>query len=117
MKSISDTWKVRRNIQISQFKDSHQRSLIQQELAKQVGVKKVDIDSHTDKSKIWITYDASQINYCDIIDVLIKRDIFPVNNWWNRFKASWYQFTDNNARDNANAPPAPCCNKSPGMTH
>jgi hypothetical protein len=37
----------------------------------------------------------------------------PLSNWWTRLKASWYQYTDTNARDNANAPPAACCNKLP----
>ena len=113
MKTISDAWTVKRNIYLSQLKDSHSGLIIQQELAKLEGVKKVDIDSNVGKLKVVITYDASQINYCNFIDILIKKDVHPVNNWWNRLKSSWYQFTDENAKENANAPPAPCCNKPP----
>ena len=41
---------------------------------------------------------------------------FPASeSWWSRLKANWLQYLDENGRENANAPAAPCCNNPRGI--
>ena len=73
----------------------------------------ISIKSNTEQLKITVNYDASQLNYKTIIEVLKNTDMPPLDSWWSRFKGSCYHYTDSNARDNANAPAHACCNKPP----
>jgi copper chaperone CopZ len=115
MTQLSDAWTVRRSIQIPGLKNSNDVFMIKQALGDLSGIK--NIASSTDNFQITISYEASQLNYQTIKDVLKTIGMPPLNNWWTRFKASWYQYTDGNAKDNANAPPATCCNKPPHNTY
>jgi hypothetical protein len=53
------------------------------------------------------------MDYLTVVRLLEEQGFPPSNNWWARVKASWFQFTDSNARENANLPPPACCNKAP----
>jgi len=104
-------WQVVRIIQLPSIDNRSDIQLIERCLMKLDGIEQVTGDTH--KKHIKVTYDASQIAYNAIVNTLIAVGKPPKNNWWTRLKGGWFQYTDTNARDNAHAPAAPCCNKPP----
>jgi hypothetical protein len=59
-----------------------------------------------------IVYDAAQLAFSQILPRLIEAGIKPVDTWWFRLKAAWYDFTDQNTASQAHA--KGCCNRIPG---
>lgn len=104
-------WDVRRRINISTLVHADDAMAIESTIGALPGVCKVFAD--VEKHRVTVRYDASQINYQAILDALENTSFPPMNSWWSRFKGGWFQFADVNARDNAKAPPAACCNKPP----
>jgi copper chaperone CopZ len=105
------TWEVLRRIWVpalSSTKNSHRVEKVINELS---GVNEIAVEVNA--QKLWVLYDASQVNYQEIVEVLTGVGYPPADNWWTRFKGGIYQYSDTNARDNAKAPPPACCNKSP----
>ncbi|MEN8176860.1 MAG: hypothetical protein ABFS23_13930 [Pseudomonadota bacterium] len=108
---LLSVWAVRRRIQIPALQSAADAALIKRALAQVPGSCETLAD--TRKHRILLCYDAARVDYRSIAKALTKAGYPPSSDPWTRMKARWYQYTDTNARDNANAPSAPCCNKPP----
>ena len=113
MTKISAVWKVNRRIKVPELINSNDKLLIEQAMSKLTGLESMDIDIN--KQQLTVNYDASQLNFSTITKILHHIGKPPINNFWARVKASWYDYTDTNAKENANAPPPICCNKPPSL--
>jgi copper chaperone CopZ len=105
------TWEVRRRIKIPALVHAADAMAVERVVSALSGVRKVAAD--VDKQEVVVRYDASQSAYQMIVEVLENIGFPPLDNWWSRFKGNWFQYSDTNARDNANAPSPACCNKPP----
>ena len=104
-------WDVRRRINISTLVHAEEAIAVERTIGALPGVCKVSAD--VEKQRITLRYDASQIDYQAILDALENTGFPPINSWWSQIKCGWFQFVDTNARANAKAAPAACCNKPP----
>ena len=59
-----------------------------------------------------LEYDASRLCLDDIEKILHQYNLVIGQGWWNLFKKGYYQFVDQNIKDNATHEPS-CCNKVP----
>lgn len=75
--------------------------------AQQSGVRSVRIDPEHDR--IHIHYDNTIIGIETVIEILRNVGCSPQQRFWDRLKYSWWRYLDENARDNARSPGAPCC--------
>ena len=105
------TWEVRHRIDIPALVHEADAMVAERTIGSLSGVRKVAVDLN--KHQLVVRYDASQTDYQKIVDASTSIGFSPTDNWWSRFKSSWFQFVDTNVRDNAKAPPSPCCNKPP----
>lgn len=107
----SGAWEVRRCIKIPALSQAADAATVVAAVGELPGVHSVitDLDQH----QIVVDYDASQSSYQEIVQTLKGAGLSPANGWWDRMKGGWYQYTDENARENAKAPPPSCCNKPP----
>lgn len=105
------TWEVKRKMKIPGLLHATNAEVVEHSLSQLSGVQKVISD--VEKHQVTIRYDASRIDYAGIEKLLKDAGFPPLNNSWSRFKKNLYQFTDTNARNNANAPTRPCCNRPP----
>ena len=105
------TWEARRRIKIPALAHAADAMVVEHAVSTLSGVRKVVTD--VDKQQIVVRYDASQLAYQAIVEILKTAGFPPLDSWWSRVKGNWYQFSDTNARDNAKAPPPVCCNKPP----
>ncbi len=106
----SDTWEVSRYIKVPELSNAA-TGVVEDAVGAIAGVRQVTSD--LDKHQVVVRYDASQSSYQDILQVLRSAGLSPADGWWDRMKGGWYQYTDENARENAKAPPPSCCNKPP----
>lgn len=104
-------WDVRRRITIPALNAASDVVGITAALQALSGVRHVMVE--LEKKRISVTYDASRIDYHAIVSLLAESGYPPLESWWSSLRARLYQFTDSNARENANTPPAPCCSKPP----
>jgi len=65
------------------------------------------------KRRVMVCYDPTRTDYLTVIEALESAGFPSVDNWLSRRKMDWYEFTENNAKENAKAPPPACCNKPP----
>jgi hypothetical protein len=100
---------VKRHLKLQHLDHGLARA-ITEEIALHSGVDTVELDS--DSRRLDVTYDASQLQFPELTDILLRHGVEPERGWWARFRASWYRFTDQNIRDNARHEPH-CCNKAP----
>ena len=105
------TWEVRRRINIPALVHAADALAVESAVSALSGVRKVATD--VGKHQFVVRYDASQLGFQSIVEVLENTGFPPLDSWWSRLKGNWFQFTDTNARDNAKAPPPACCNKPP----
>ncbi len=104
-------WDVVRRIKMPALSQAVDAAAVAGAIGELPGVHKVTTD--LDKSQIIVDYDASQSSYREIAQTLKNAGLAPSRSWWVRIKASWYQYTDENIRENAKKPPPACCNKPP----
>lgn len=62
--------------------------------------------------KLLLAYDPTHVDLDDIEAVVQRHGGEFAANWWNRVKAGYYRFVDQNVRDNAKHEPH-CCHKLP----
>lgn len=105
------TWEVRRRIKIPGLAHAADTMAVEYAVSMLPGVRKVAAD--VGKHQVVVLYDASQLAYQSVVEVLENTGFPPVDSWWSRFKGNWFQYTDTNARESAHAPPPACCNKPP----
>ena len=78
------------------------------------GVIKTSYDSQD--NSILFEYDLLKITFSNIEDILIEQEMRQSTGIRKMLLTTWFDYLDTTARDNALAPPAPCCNKPPGRT-
>ena len=105
------TWEVTRRIKLPALGHAAAAMAVERALESLIGVRKVRAD--VEKKQVRVRYDATGSNYQAIVRVLENTGFPPLDNWWSRLKAGWFQYPDTNSRDNAEAPSPPCCNKPP----
>jgi len=104
-------WEVSRKIRVPSLGQEADAMVLVPALEGLAGVRKVTTDTH--KRCVVVRYDAAEIGYNALVSVLEMNGYPPSTSWWSNLKANWFQFTDSNARENANLPAPPCCNKPP----
>lgn len=104
-------WEVRRSIKLQSVTHAADAVAVERALGEMQGV--LGVAAELEKKRVVVRYDASQQNYQNIVDTMGKSGFLPLDSWWNRVKGNWYRFSDENARNNAKAPPPACCNKPP----
>jgi copper chaperone CopZ len=85
----------------------HDADLIIDRLKKVQGVHEVLADNR--RKRIRIQYDQTEIGYLSLEEALAEIGFPTETRWWWRVKASWFQYLDNNARENFSTPSAPGC--------
>ena len=73
----------------------------------------MEIHVNLDKQLLFVKYDVSQIEYSQLLIILDDAAYPTQRGLLATLKTAWYEFIENNKRDNANAPPPACCNKPP----
>jgi len=104
-------WEVRRRIKIPALGHAADAMALERVLGDLGGVCGVAAD--VERRRITVVYDATGTDFRTIEEALENTGFPPLDNRWSRFKARWFQYSDTNARGNANARPSPCCNKPP----
>jgi len=105
------TWDVKRRIKLPALIHAADILTVERAVSALPGVRGLAGD--LEKQQLVVRYDASLSSYQAIENILENTGFPPLDNWWNRVKRSWYQYTDTNARENAVTPPPTCCNKPP----
>ncbi len=104
-------WDVRRKIRIPALVHEADAMAVEAKVGSLPGVHAVTAD--ITKRRVVVSYDVTVADYRSIIAALEEVGFPPLNDWLFRAKRSWYRFTEDNARENAKAPPSACCNKPP----
>ena len=111
MKQSNDSWNVTRSIPFPNVLNEEHMSTAMQLLKELPGVRSVSPGKGN--RCIRTTYDASAVNFNNLVSVLEEAGLRTKSGWWEGMKRKLFQFSDANARDNAYAPPPSCCNKPP----
>jgi copper chaperone CopZ len=104
-------WEVRRKIRLPSLRHAADGMAVERAIGEMPGV--LAVTAEVDRQRVVVRYNASRQNYRNIMEIAEKTGFPALNSWWSRFKGNWYRFTDENARDNAKAPPPACCSKPP----
>lgn len=108
---LRGVWDVRRKIVVPALAGEANPACAIEAVEGLNGVHGVSVDAQ--KKRLIVAYDASRIDYQSIAVTLDEAGFPPLDSWWSNLRARIYQFTDSNARENANTPAPPCCNKPP----
>lgn len=102
---FNDAFVMRRKLAIPTIQGIDSTQVINKSFADGVG----EVVVGTDSKKIWITYDASQIGF-GVIENILSDCGFPVSDsWWSRYKCNWYRYQDENALANSTSRGGACC--------
>lgn len=107
----TESWEFTRSIPLLELNDPEDGERVEGMLRELPGVLRADADAR--KHRIRVCYDPRRIFFEDLTEFLENNGYGLPKGRWQRIKAGWFGFTDQNARDNANAPPPACCNKPP----
>ncbi|MEO8417388.1 MAG: hypothetical protein ABI475_01505 [Methylophilaceae bacterium] len=77
------------------------------------GIQALALDKLT--CKLTLAYDTAVVSFSAILAQLMQAGIYPVDTRWFRLKSAWYDYTDQNAAEQAHAKPKGCCNRAPGV--
>jgi len=104
---------VVRNLRLSKVTEENCDALMA-EIDQLFGIDEVSYD--IGKGEIHLAYDAA--NLClDAIEVVIRKHGADIHNdWWTHTKENYYQFVDQNVKDNAEHEPWSCHQTPPGST-
>lgn len=100
---------VRRTIALSGLQED-ERGPMCEEIKQLLGIDKVLFLQQAEK--LLLAYDPTHVDLDDIEVVVQRHGAGFATNWWNRVKAGYYRFVDQNVRDNAKYEPH-CCHKLP----
>ena len=106
-----DTWTVRRHLRLATPASADQAARITEALGSLDGLIGFKVEQGSDGLEV--TYNVTQMDYQVLSKTLEELGCPLASRGWNRIKGWFCQFSDTNARDNAKAPPPPCCNKPP----
>lgn len=99
---------VRRKLPLMSLQGSECEGRIREAFAEMEGVSRVQLQP--EKNQVVVQYDAAQLDVQRVAAVLSGAGCPLANTFRSRLKQAWYGFLDENIRDNAAAPPKPCCN-------
>jgi copper chaperone CopZ len=105
----SGTWEVKRSIRVPSLQHPADTTKLIESIESVSGVHKAEAEIK--KHRVIVLYDASKTDYHSEVQALEEMGYTASATWWTKILASWYQFTDINAHDNA--PASACCNKPP----
>jgi len=107
------TWEVKRRVTLPAATHERDAQLIAERLGRLPGVSGMYMDVR--RHRLSLVYDVTRLDYRQLLEALAEAG-YPVSETrWSRWKASWLQGLDDTARDNANAPEAPCCSNPKGI--
>ncbi|MCG8611813.1 MAG: cation transporter, partial [Pseudomonadales bacterium] len=95
--SVSETFLVKRHLKLEGEGDIPWDQ-IEKEIDQLMGIDEVHLEK--EKHTITVAYDASYKSLQDIEQVLDEHFIHTAADWWTRTKKSWYEYTDDNIKDN-----------------
>lgn len=104
-------WDVRRRIRIPALRNSADGAALERLLSDLPNLRAVSVE--VEEHRVSMVYDASALDFDTINRALVQGGFQPLDTWWTRFKAGCFQYSDTNARENATARPAACCNRPP----
>ncbi len=104
-------WEVVRTIRIPSLSTATDAQEIRRALQEAPGVLELGLDLA--KRRIQVRYDVNQMNYRVLLDLLEQGGHPTPSGFTRRIITALRDYADTNARDNAKAPPPPCCNKPP----
>ena len=104
-------WEMVRRIRLPGLGSAADAEQVRTALNGVPGIQEVAIDLH--KRRLLVRYDVNQLDYGSLQRLLENAGFPAASGLLDRVRASLYQYADTNARDNAKAPPPPCCNKPP----
>jgi len=111
MIKTTGVWDVKRKIKIPALTHISDAETIEELLLRLPGVQRVIVN--TKKKHVVVCHDVTKTDFQRILSTLDDVGYPPLDNRWCRLKKRLYLFLDTNAKDNANAPVRPCCNKPP----
>lgn len=109
--TLDSSQEVKRRIKLPRPVNTEDAQAIESALNALPGLRETVVDPH--RHSIHVTYDVSQADYQMLSKAIGGTGYSPTKSWWSRCRRSWFAFTENNIRENAKAPPSPCCNKPP----
>jgi copper chaperone CopZ len=107
----SGPWEVHRSIRIPSLGHAADGLAVERAVSELPGM--IKVIANVERQRVGVRYNASLLSYQRILETLEETGFPPRNNWWSRLKGNWYNFSEENIRDNAKAPPPACCNKPP----
>ncbi|MFT6914228.1 MAG: hypothetical protein ACJAWL_000516 [Motiliproteus sp.] len=76
------------------------------------GIDSVQFDDKT--ATLHLAYDATHCKLDGLEEILLLEGAEVSHDWWTHFKEGYYQFVDENIRDNATHEPLSCHKAPPG---
>lgn len=107
--SSKGDWHVTHRIYLRAAPDLASAKDIIAELKEMDGVESVKVV----RRRIKVCYDLTQTTYQTLCEHVTGLGHALDRSWPWRWLASWHQSTDETGRENANLPPAHCCNRVP----
>lgn len=102
---------AKRKIALYLFSSSKRMNSLIPYLEDNTGIKKAVFNE--EGNFITIEYDQLVMNFSGLISILEQYDIEFKTGFRFKLCATWYDYLDNTARENAAAPPPACCNRPP----
>ena len=106
--SVDENYLVKRSLKLEGESDIPWEK-IESEIDQLMGIDEVHLDKKQDL--ITIAYDASYKSLRDIEKVLDRHFLKTAGDWWTGIKKSWYEYTDDNIKENAKYEPWSCHSK------
>jgi len=106
-------WEVKRDITLPSLSQERDTQLIMQHLKALPGLRGTQTDLK--RQRVTVVYTQTQLDYGTVLQTLESIGFPTSQSRWSRMKANWLQFLDENGRENANAPPPPCCSNPRGI--
>jgi len=104
---------VSRRMMLPDLRCGHCETVVRDALDSLDGMVEVSVDLAS--KCVIVRYDVVQLDYVKIENTLRDIGYPPANNIWNRLRASWYSFLDDNIKANATAESKPCCHNTSGL--
>ena len=104
-------WEMVRRVRLPELGTTADAQQVRSALNGVPGIQEIAIDLH--KRRLMVRYDVNRMDYGSLLRLLKNAGFPAASGLLDRVRTSLYQYADTNARDNAKAPPPPCCNKPP----
>jgi len=109
--AAGNPWELVRRLALPGLKGAADAEQVRKLLQQVPGVQAVECDLK--RHRVTVRYDVNQTDHDTLTGMLTEAGYPPASGLLSCLRGSLYQYADTNARDNAKAPPPPCCNKPP----